>query len=71
MQLGSDPAYRGRVMALYLMCFMGGTPLGAPLIGLISDAFGPRAGVVNGGAIAAIAAVVAAVRRSPGGAAGR
>jgi hypothetical protein len=48
-------------MALYLMCFMGGTPLGAPLVGLISDAFGPRAGVVNSGAISAIAAVVAAV----------
>jgi MFS family permease len=60
-QLGSDPAFRGRVMALYLMCFMGGTPLGAPLVGLISDMFGPRAGVVNSGAISAVAAVVAAV----------
>ena len=67
-QLGSDPAFRGRVMALYLMCFMGGTPLGAPLVGLLSDAFGPRAGVVVGGAACAIATVVAAVvvaRRAP------
>jgi MFS family permease len=60
-QLSSDPAFRGRVMALYLMCFMGGTPLGAPLVGVVSDAFGPRAGVVSSGAISAAAAVVAAV----------
>src|SRR3954452_22267429 len=32
-QLGADPQMRGRVMALYFMCFMGGTPIGAPLIG--------------------------------------
>ena len=37
-----DPAMRGRVMALYMMIFMGGTPLGAPLIGWIGDAWGPR-----------------------------
>jgi MFS family permease len=57
-QLGADPAMRGRVMALYLMCFMGGTPIGAPLIGVLSDAFGPRAGVVGGGLVCAVAAVV-------------
>ena len=60
-QLGSDPAFRGRVMALYLMCFLGGTPLGAPLVGAVSDALGPRAGVVIGGAVCAVTAVVAAV----------
>nr|WP_206070780.1 MFS transporter [Knoellia sp. DB2414S] len=37
-----DPAMRGRVMALYMAIFMGGTPLGAPLIGWIGDAWGPR-----------------------------
>jgi MFS family permease len=60
-QLGSDPAFRGRVMALYLMCFMGGTPIGAPLVGVISDVFGPRAGVINSGVTSALAALVAAV----------
>jgi MFS family permease len=60
-QLGSDPAFRGRVMALYLMCFMGGTPLGAPLVGAVADAFGPRASVVASGAVCAVAAVVATV----------
>ena len=33
---------RGRVMALYMAIFMGGTPLGAPLIGWIRSTFGPR-----------------------------
>jgi MFS family permease len=37
-----DPAMRGRVMALYMAIFMGGTPIGAPLIGWIGDAWGAR-----------------------------
>lgn len=41
-QLSVDPAMRGRVMALYLAVFMGGTPLGSPLIGWIGSAWGPR-----------------------------
>jgi predicted MFS family arabinose efflux permease len=60
-QLGSDAAVRGRVMALYLMCFMGGTLFGAPLIGALSDALGPRAGLLGGGAVCALAAVVLGV----------
>ena len=60
-QLGSDPAFRGRVMALYMMCFTGGTPIGAPLVGAISDALGARAGVVWSGGISALAALGAAV----------
>jgi MFS family permease len=41
-QLSTDPGMRGRVMALYLAIAMGGTPLGAPLVGWVADAFGPR-----------------------------
>jgi MFS family permease len=41
-QTSVDPAVRGRVMALYMAIFMGGTPFGAPLIGWIGDTFGPR-----------------------------
>jgi len=37
-----DPLVRGRVMALYMAIFMGGTPLGAPIIGWIGDTFGAR-----------------------------
>ena len=41
-QVSVDPAMRGRVMALYMAIFMGGTPLGAPMIGWIGDAWGAR-----------------------------
>lgn len=41
-QLAVDPVMRGRVMALYMAIFLGGTPLGAPIIGWIGAAFGPR-----------------------------
>ncbi|SES45206.1 Predicted arabinose efflux permease, MFS family [Pedococcus cremeus] len=41
-QLRVEPFMRGRVMALYMAIFMGGTPLGAPIIGWIGDVFGAR-----------------------------
>jgi MFS family permease len=41
-QLSVDPSVRGRVMALYMAIFMGGTPIGAPLIGRLGDLAGPR-----------------------------
>jgi MFS family permease len=56
-QLGADPHMRGRVMALYFMCFMGGTPLGAPLIGWISEHLGAPWGLVLGGAVVVVAGV--------------
>lgn len=55
-QMSTDPAMRGRVMALYMMVFMGGTPIGAPIAGWITDAYGVRAGLAVGGAISALAA---------------
>jgi MFS family permease len=59
-QLGVDPQLRGRVMALYFTCFMGGTPLGAPLIGWVCERFGAPWGFVLGGAVAVVAGGVAA-----------
>ncbi len=50
-QLGVSPTMRGRVMALYLVCFMGGTPLGAPIVGWLAGVAGPRWGLVGGGVI--------------------
>lgn len=41
-QLSVAPHMRGRVMALYMAVFMGGTPIGAPLIGWVGDEFGAR-----------------------------
>ena len=48
-QMGVDPQLRGRVMALYAMVLMGGTPVGAPLIGWVGEAFGPRWTLIGGG----------------------
>lgn len=50
-QLTSSPMMRGRVAALYLMVFMGGTPLGSPLMGWIGEAFGPRWMLLGGGGV--------------------
>ncbi|MDK9494706.1 MFS transporter [Streptomyces katrae] len=50
-QLGSDPAYRGRVMGLFTLIFMGTTPLGALLTGWLSDHWGPRWSLSTGGLI--------------------
>jgi MFS family permease len=59
-QLGTTPEMRGRVMGLYLLVFLGGTPLGAPLVGWVAQQFGPRMSLLAGGAISAVAAVVVA-----------
>ena len=48
-QLGTSPMMRGRVMALYMMIFMGGTPLGAPIVGWIGEVFGARWTLIGGG----------------------
>ncbi len=44
LQLNSDPAFRGRVMALYVMVFLGTTPIGGPIVGWIAQQFGARVG---------------------------
>ncbi len=59
-QLGSAAQMRGRVMALYVLVFLGGTPVGAPLIGALAEALGPRSSIVLGGVVTAVSGVVAA-----------
>jgi MFS family permease len=61
MQLGVDPVMRGRVMALYMAVFFGGTPIGAPLVGAVAEAFGARWSLILGGLVSASAAAVAAL----------
>jgi MFS family permease len=57
-QLSTDPQVRGRVMAIYMAIFMGGTPIGAPIVGWVADTFGPQWGLaVGAGAGFASAAV--------------
>jgi len=67
-QLGVAPTMRGRVMALYLMCFMGGTPLGAPLVGWLAEVAGPRWGMIGGGLVclASVALLAAWTARQRG-----
>jgi MFS family permease len=59
-QLWSEPALRGRVIALMLAVFAGGTPLGAPLMGAIANRAGPRWSLVAGAASGLIAALLGA-----------
>lgn len=59
-QLGTTAAMRGRVMGLYMMIFLGGTPVGAPLAGWLAEEFGARMSIVAGGLISLVATVVVA-----------
>ncbi|WP_179401403.1 MFS transporter [Burkholderia guangdongensis] len=72
MQLSTEPAMRGRVMALRMAIAFGGTPLGAPIAGWVANHLGPRwalgVGAASGFAAAAVAtyALAKEVHRSPG-----
>ncbi|MFE9322237.1 MFS transporter [Nocardia sp. NPDC052278] len=57
-QLETDPAMRGRVMSLYMMVFTGGTPIGGPIVGWVTERFGPRFGFFACGAVSAAAAAL-------------
>ena len=61
MQLHTDAGVRGRVMALYLMIFMGGTPVGAPIIGWIGEEYGARWTLLGGGMLTIAGVAVSAL----------
>ena len=69
MQLSTEPAMRGRVMALRVGIALGGTPIGAPIVGWVANHFGPRwalgAGAGAGFTAALVAAYVLARRKEP------
>ncbi|WP_228266737.1 MFS transporter [Ornithinimicrobium ciconiae] len=58
-QLSVAPEVRGRVMALYMAVFMGGTPVGSPVIGWIGETFGPRWTVLIATVTCGLAVIVA------------
>jgi MFS family permease len=66
-QLATEPVMRGRVMAIRLAIALGGTPLGAPIVGWVADTYGARwalgVGALSGFAAAAVAALH--LRRDP------
>jgi MFS family permease len=59
MQLSTEPAMRGRVMALRLGIALGGTPIGAPIVGWLADHLGPGWALGVGAAAGFAAAIVA------------
>jgi MFS family permease len=58
-QLGSAPEMRGRVMSIYGLLLLGSTPIGALVIGWLSEHFGPRSSVLLAGGSSLLAAAVA------------
>lgn len=61
LQIESDPELRGRVMAIYMTIVMGGTPLGAPVIGWIGETYGARWTLIVGGVMVLVGVVLALV----------
>ena len=60
-QMEVAPQLRGRVMALYMMLLLGGTPIGAPILGWVGEIFGPRWTLIGGGAAAAVGVLISAL----------
>ena len=58
MQMSVEPEMRGRVMALYMCIFMGGTPLGAPILGWVAETWGARWTLIGGGALTVLGTIV-------------
>jgi MFS family permease len=59
-QTTTDPALRGRVLALYMAILMGGTPIGAPIVGWVAAEYGPRMAILLGAGAALIAFAIGA-----------
>jgi MFS family permease len=60
-QMTVDPQLRGRVMALYMMVLMGGTPIGSPILGWVGQAFGARWTLIGGGALSVLGVLLCVV----------
>jgi predicted MFS family arabinose efflux permease len=56
-QISTEPAMRGRVLAILMAIFAGGTPIGAPIVGKVADTLGPRWAL----GVGALAGIVAAL----------
>jgi len=57
-QMASEPRMRGRAVSIFLAVALGATPIGAPIVGRVADAFGPRWGVAVGAASGFVAALI-------------
>ncbi len=61
MQLSSNLAIRGRIMAFWVMILVGGQAIGGPVMGWFAEYLGPKTALVIGGAVPATAAIVIAI----------
>ena len=61
-QTNSDVAIRGRIMGVYLFIFMGGTPIGSPVIGYVAEHLGPRLTIAGCGLITMLATLISMAR---------
>ncbi len=57
-QLFSAPEMRGRVLAFWMMAFIGSKPIGGPIVGWVGEQFGPRAAMGLGGVAAFLAGIL-------------
>jgi MFS family permease len=60
-QMGVHAEYRGRVMALYVLVFLGTTPIGASLAGWWGERFGVPSSIWTAGVVCFVAGVVALI----------
>ena len=60
-QMSTEPQMRGRVMALYMMVFLGATPIGSPVVGWIAETYGARWAIGIGSITALLVAAGAAL----------
>jgi MFS family permease len=60
-QLSSNPAIRGRVMAVWVLVLFGGQAIGGPIMGVIVERVGPHAAMLLGGGVPLLAAGVIAL----------
>lgn len=62
LQLSADDAMRGRVYSIYALALVGGTPIGGPVVGRITEQFGARIGLFTCGLFATVAVLLVAIR---------
>ena len=61
LQMSVPSDMRGRVMGIYMLCFLGGTPIGSPVLGWLADVVDPRAPLIVGGVVSVASGLFAAV----------
>jgi MFS family permease len=57
-QLSVAPAMRGRVMGIYMLVFLGGNPVGGPVMGWLAEHFSGRAPLIVGGVVSIVTALI-------------